>query len=193
MTERGRLWASIVYEDSENTPKDWLQVVDDLLIPCYVVKHDKDEGKTHYHVFFVFDGVKSRKQILRVVKTFGGVGCEYIHDKRAYTLYLTHQKSEGKYKYPIDSVKALNGITDYQEAIEGISKDKYELMDEMLDWCGNNTVCFAELVDYARKERTDWLRCLISSGTSNFIMNYLKSVNWMKQCQLSQIRERERV
>ena len=153
MTERGRLWSTIVYEDSENTPKNWLQVVDDLLIPCYVVKHDKDECKTHYHVFFVFDGVKSREQIMRIVKTFGGVGCEYIHDRRAYTLYLTQQKSDVKQKYPIESVMPLTGIQDYQEAIEGMTKDRYELTAEMIERCSQKTVCFAELVEYKRKER----------------------------------------
>ena len=187
MTERGRLWSTIVYEDSENTPKNWLQVVDDLLIPCYVVKHDKDECKTHYHVFFVFDGVKSREQIMKIVKTFGGVGCEYIHDRRAYTLYLTHQRSDGKHKYAIESVKSLNGIQDYQDAIDGMTKDRYELTSEILEWCSQNTVCFAELVDYARKERSDWLKCLTSWGTSSFVMNYLKSRNWMKQSRFCQM------
>ena len=176
MTDRGRIWATIVYEESAT--EDWMKRLEDLLIPCYISPlHDKDDVKPHYHVMMLFDGQKSRKQVTELFKSFGGIGCEYVQSKSAYLAYLCHLKSEGKYKYPIEDVKTLNGAVDYQRAIEDISADRYELMNEIIAWCSENTVCFATLVDYARVERKDWFKVLVS-GNSHLIWEYIKSKAW---------------
>lgn len=175
--DRGRIWATIVYTDSVSD--DWMKKLEDLLVPAYVSPlHDKDDCKPHYHVMVLFDGQKGRKQVVELFKSFGGVGCEYVQSKSAYLAYLCHLKSEGKYKYSIEDVKALNGVTSYQKAIEDISVDKYELVSEMIDWCKQqNVVSFAVFVDYARVERKDWLKVLVDRN-SHLIWQYIKSRAW---------------
>ena len=76
--ERVRLWATVVYPES--APDNWLTILRDLMIPCYVSPlHDKDFNadktpkKAHYHVMLVFEGKKSRAQIEEIVKQFVAV------------------------------------------------------------------------------------------------------------------------
>jgi len=61
---RTRNFATVVYPES--APENWFSLLGELKVPCFVSPlHDKDLNpngevkKSHYHVLFAFDGVKT--------------------------------------------------------------------------------------------------------------------------------------
>ncbi len=179
VTERVRLWATVVYPDS--APDNWQELLADKHIACYISPlHDKDineDGKTpkkpHYHVFLIFDSKKSREQIKIITDSFGGVGQELIRSKRGYARYLCHLDNPEKHQYPIEQVVALGGL-DYESDI-GIVINKYKVIAEMLDFVSiNNVFYYSDLFDYARLNEPTWFRVLCDNGS--FVMKeYIKS------------------
>ena len=151
--ERVRLWATVVYPES--APDNWLTILRDLMIPCYVSPlHDKDFNadktpkKAHYHVMLVFEGKKSRAQIEEIVKQFGGVGQENVKSKRGYARYLCHLDNPEKAQYSPDDVLSYGGL-DYESDI-GIVINKYKVISEMIDFVSaNNIFYYSDLCDYA--------------------------------------------
>lgn len=171
-----RTWATVVYQESAS--EDWLERLENLHIPCYVSPlHDKDGVKEHWHVLMFFQGQKNQDNIKELVRVFGGVGAELVHHKMSYMLYLCHLASEGKHKYNQEDVKAVSGAVPYQDAIQDMGVTRYALVDEMIEWCSENTIYFADLVDYARKYRQDWFKVLVDRN-SHLIWEYIKSKTW---------------
>lgn len=173
---KGRIWACIGYEESLN--KNWLKMLEQLHIPCYVSPlHDQDGVKPHYHVLFLFDGQKKQSQVKDIMTSFGGVGCELVQSKTAYLRYLCHLDSEGKTKYNITDVKALNGAKSYSDAIEDKTSSRYEILAEMVEYSRQHRVSYAGLVDFAFKnQRYDWIKVL--DANSRLISEYLRSFRY---------------
>jgi len=186
--ERVRLWATVVYPES--APDNWLSVLRDLMIPCYVSPlHDKDLNadktpkKPHYHVLMIFEGKKSRAQIEDIVKRFGGVGQEDVKSKRGYARYLCHLDNPEKAQYDIDDVKAYGGL-DYESDI-GIVINRYKVINEMIDFVSaNNIFYYSDLCDYARVNEPQWFRVLCDNG-SYMLKEYIKSNKYKLDIQRS--------
>lgn len=188
MSQSSRTWATIVYEES--CKETWVNDLESLKIPCYISPlHDQDvqennpneKKKPHFHILMTFNGQKSRKNILELVQTFGGVGAEKIESKEGYLLYLCHLKSPGKHVYDVADVITLNGATEYTEIIQESVLSKYELTNQMLEWCDEYSICyFADLVDYARKNRKDWFKLLVDRN-SHLLWEYIKSKTWKER------------
>lgn len=176
--ERVRLWATVVYPES--APDNWLTILRDLMIPCYVSPlHDKDFNadktpkKAHYHVMLVFEGKKSRAQIEEIVKRFGGVGQENVKSKRGYARYLCHLDNPEKAQYSPDDVLSYGGL-DYDSDI-GTVINKYKVISEMIDFVSaNNIFYYSDLCDYARINEPQWFRVLCDNG-SYMLKEYIKS------------------
>lgn len=176
--ERVRLWATVVYPES--APDNWLTILRDLMIPCYVSPlHDKDFNadktpkKAHYHVMLVFEGKKSRAQIEEIVKRFGGVGQENVKSKRGYARYLCHLDNPEKAQYSPDDVLSYGGL-DYESDI-GTVINKYKVISEMIDFVSaNNIFYYSDLCDYARINEPQWFRVLCDNG-SYMLKEYIKS------------------
>ena len=176
--ERVRLWATVVYPES--APDNWLSVLSDLMIPCYLSPlHDRDLNadntpkKPHYHVFMIFEGKKSREQIKKIVELFGGVGQENIISKRGYARYLCHLDNPEKAQYNTDDVKSFGGL-DYESDI-GIVINKYKIIKEMVGFVSvNNIIYYSDLLDYASENEPQWFRVLCDNGTK-VMTEYIKS------------------
>lgn len=177
---RTRNWATIVYPDSENTPANWLEVLGELCIPCLVSPlHDMDKNadgefkKPHFHVLFLFDGVKSRQQVEILIRMIGGVGCEAVASSRGYARYLCHLDNPEKAQYNRQFVRAFAGV-DYDDIIS-LPSDNLLILSEILDFCEDNDIVdFYRLIMYARYEKPDWYR-LLTGGYTVFITNFLRS------------------
>lgn len=174
--QKGRIWACIGYEES--LVKNWLEMLEQLHIPCYVSPlHDQDGVKPHYHVMFLFDGQKKHSQVKDIMTSFGGVGCELVQSKTAYLRYLCHLDSEGKTKYNMADVKALNGAKSYSDAVEDKTSSRYEILAEMVEYSRLHRVSYAGLVDFAFKnQRYDWIKVLDTN--SRLISEYLRSFRY---------------
>lgn len=173
---KGRIWACIGYEESLS--KNWLDMLEQLHIPCYVSPLHSDDGvKPHYHIMFLFDGQKKQSQVKDIMQSFGGVGCELVQSKTAYLRYLCHLDSDGKTKYNIADVRALNGARSYSDAIEDKTSSRYEILAEMVKYARQNRVSYAGLVDFAFKnDRYDWIKVL--DANSRLISEYLRSFRY---------------
>ena len=176
---KGRIWACIGYEESLS--KNWLDMLEQLHIPCYVSPLHSDDGvKPHYHIMFLFDGQKKQSQVKDIMQSFGGVGCELVQSKTAYLRYLCHLDSDGKTKYNIADVRALNGAKTYSDAIEDKTLSRYEILSEMVNYARKNRVSYAGLVDFAFKnQRYDWIKVL--DANSRLISEYLRCYRY-SQC-----------
>lgn len=180
-TGRSRTWATVVYADS--AIPNWQDVLKELAIPCFISPyHEKDTNpdktpkKPHWHVLFMFDGVKSKEQIKELCDSLRSVGQENVGSTRGYARYLCHLDNPEKAQYDPNEVIALGGA-DYREVI-GLPSDKYIAIDEMMDFCDKyNVNSLYVLMNYARRHREDWKRVLTDSGA--YIMReWLTSRKW---------------
>lgn len=182
-SRRFRNFATVVYPDSENTPSDWLSILQDFKTPILVSPfHDQDINvtgepkKPHYHVLIMFEGMKSPDQVRELFDQVGGVGLETVNSLRGYARYLCHLDNPDKHQYSPSDVEAMSGI-DYLEII-GLPSDRYEIIGEMIDYCQAELIySYATLLIYARHNRQDWFRILCDSGTI-VIKEFLKSFRW---------------
>lgn len=195
---RTRNFATIVYPDS--APEDWKERLADLHIPCFVsplhdsdfsITTDEDTGeiikkpkKAHYHVQFIFDGVKSEKQCQELVDLIGGVGCEVINSIRAYARYLCHLDDYDKAQYDPAQVLAFGGVN-YFDVI-GTMSDKFRMMREMIHFIRDNKLTsYSDLVDYAEENNSMWFDAL-ANNCSYFIKEYIKSYTWKNFSKIEQ-------
>ena len=182
-SRRFRNFATVVYPDSDNTPEDWLSVLQDWKTPVLVSPfHDKDVNvtgepkKPHYHVLIMFEGMKSQDQVRELFDQIGGVGLETVNSLRGYARYLCHLDNPDKHQYFPADVLQFGGC-DYIDMI-GLPSDRYEVIGEMIDFCeAERIVSYATLLVYARHNRPEWFRILCDSGTL-VMKEYLKSFGW---------------
>ena len=181
---RTKNFATVVYPES--CPENWLEVLGELLIPCFVSPlHDKDFNpngepkKSHYHVLFRFDGVKTLEQVKEILPKIGGVGCEPVNSIRGYARYLCHLDNPEKAQYDTAKVRCFCGA-DYIDTVNLIT-DKYKVITEILDYCDQNKIySYRNLVQYCRVNRPEWFRVLCDNG-SYVVLEYLKSAQWTDQ------------
>lgn len=181
MAVRFRNFATVVYPDS--APADWQSILSDLCIPCFVSPlHDSDKNPTgedkkpHWHVMFMFEGVKTYEQVDEVVQKIGGVGLENLQSIRGYARYLCHLDNPDKHKYNVEDVVSFGGA-DYTSVI-GLAVDRYKAIKEMMNFCKDNDVhSYAVLCDWCAENRMDWFRLLCDSA-SYVIKEYIKSLKW---------------
>lgn len=178
---RYRNFATVVYPES--APENWLEIVADSKIPCFVsplhdsdVNPDGEPKKPHYHVLTPYEGKKSPEQAKAFFDTFGGVGCETVASLRGYARYLCHLDNPEKAQYKPEDVRCFGGA-DYVTAV-GLPTDKYKAIAEMIDFIDQQGITsYAVLLRYASTERYDWFRILCDCGTV-VIKEYLKSLTW---------------
>lgn len=179
--KRYRNFATVVYPES--APEGWQDALSDFHVPALISPlHDRDVNpggelkKPHFHVMFMYEGVKTVEQAQEVINYIGGVGCEVVNSIRGYARYLCHMDNPEKVQYDPDSVKVLSGA-DYYGVIS-LAIDKYKSLNEMRVYCkDNNIFAFSDLYDYAAENHFDWFRVLSDCGA--YVMkSYLKCLEW---------------
>lgn len=177
---RKRIYATIAYPESVNP--DFVDILKSKCIPCFVSPlHNNDKNpdgekkKPHYHILFMFDGVKTVSQVKAIVDEIGAVGVEPVESVRGYARYLCHLDNPEKTRYnPLDVI-CLSGA-DYQDTIS-LPTDKYRLIGDMMDYISQNQVTnYYQIVDIAREYHYDWWR-LLCDNSSFVIKEYIKSRN----------------
>lgn len=173
---RVRNFAFILYPES--APQNWLSILEDLLVPCFVSPlHDKDiiietgePKKPHYHVFLMFSGKKSYNQVIGLLSPLNIQYVDQVNDARAYARYLCHldffDRSD-KRLYDPNKVIQLNGA-DYQDIVHSPSDDTVyskEIMNFIWD---HDVDSFAELCRYCQFNEPEWFYILLNKKTSFF-------------------------
>lgn len=176
---RSRAWATVVYPES--APENWLDILQDLKCPCMVsplhcddVNPDGEKKKSHYHVLFLFDSVKSREQMLEIFPTFGGVGCEKCVSARGYARYLCHLDNPEKAQYSPSDVLCFMGA-DYTEVVCS-SSDRLDLVRQMTRFIRDNHIhYFNRFFDYCAENNESWYIAL-NKDCGWIIKEYIKSL-----------------
>lgn len=168
--KRTRNWATIIYprqnEQDETTCSDnWADILQQMAVKVAISPlHDKDiteDGKikkAHRHVLFAFDGVKSKDQVLEMVKRIGGVGCEAINSLYGHTRYLTHLDNPDKAQYSALDVITFGGFEykRYAQTKEDEEKDMISKMGQIFNIIAEKQLFdFAEIAEYLLQEETE--------------------------------------
>ncbi len=177
---RTRNFATTVYPES--APDGWLDTLKGFCVPCFVSPlHDKDikeDGtlkKPHYHVQFMFDGVKTKEQVDVLIKAIGGVGCEILKSSKGYARYLCHLDNPEKAQYNKDDVICICG-SNYSKSI-GFVIDDDMIIDEIIDFIDDyNVDSFYLLSKYASKNMPSWKKVIRKNAF--FLKEYLVSRSW---------------
>lgn len=181
---RTRNYATVVYPES--APENWLIILEQLFVPCLISPlHDRDVNstgepkKSHYHVLFMFDCVKTKEQVKVIIEQIGGVGCEAVNSLRGYARYLLHLDNPEKAQYNIGDVRQFGGV-DYRKIIS-LASDIDASCEELLDFCEKyQIISFSRIRRYIRATgREDWAQALRIK--SIYISMTLKSMAWEMQ------------
>lgn len=106
-------WASIGYVES--LVLDWLNLLESTYIACAISPlHDRDVMETgevkkaHYHLLMTFESLKSRNQVIELVKPLGFIMPISVNSVQGYYEYLCHLNNESKAQYKRDDIVHLN-------------------------------------------------------------------------------------
>lgn len=182
--QRTRNYAFILYADS--APGNWKEILEDTHVPMLISPyHDRDvnpdgtQKKPHWHVFVMFDSVKTKKQFEELRNLVNGVGSENIQSSRGYARYLCHLDSPEKAKYEKKDVLELNGA-DYEQVMYRPTDDIL-MLGEMMEYCKEHKIdCFAEFAMDCKENNPDWFVSL-AHRTTYFMDKFIKSLSWAAQ------------
>lgn len=184
MAARTRNYACVVYPES--APANWQEILMEEKTPAFISPlHDMDVDplnqpkKPHFHVMFMYEGVKTEHQVKEVFSKFGGVGLEVVKSIRGYARYLCHLDNPEKHQYNQILVQSLFGA-DYSDTIS-LAVDRRVALKEMEDWCERYDIrSFYQLARFASAERPDWSKVLMESGAF-YMREYLQSRHWSRK------------
>lgn len=178
--KRSYYFATVIYPDS--MPDNYLDIIESWHVPCFVSPlHDRDfDGEKpkepHYHVFLMFDSLKTKDQAIELFNQINGKGCEIVNSSRSYARYLLHLDNPCKAQY--DRKDLVQVSTDnYDQLIESLS-DQVAAIKWVEDFINtNDIVSFFELqvkLQEAAPEYADMFRV----SKVFYIQEYIKSRYW---------------
>lgn len=178
---RHRNFATVLYPES--AAENWVQILDETHIAALLSPlHDRDINPTgepkkpHWHLLFLFDGVKTKEQVEAIIHKLGGVGCEVVANIRGYARYLIHADNPEKAQYSAADVRAFAGA-DF-DSITHLPTDDIRMIQEMCAFIRVNQIrSFARFADICAESHPDWYRALVTR-CSYFIKEYIKSSTW---------------
>lgn len=189
---RGYSFTFMLYEDSETYNFKsvidrviWLSSIENAVVKEYAyIKHDKDEGKEHYHLAVKFTKQKSVKSVLDILylERYNPNERDVIVGSwKGILNYLIHNTKDsikdGKYKYPEDDV-----ISNIPHKILHLrqNKDLSEIFLDITDWIENQHTTLLYLTDvirYCREKEDRYMMCLTDRKYNFMIMQILRERN----------------
>lgn len=180
---RARVWTVIVYPDS--APANWKQILDSKHIPfvCSPL-HDKDVNpdgtikKSHWHVVFIFSGLKSYSQMLNLTKELNSPIPQKVDSLKGMIRYLIHLDNPEKYQYRKQEID-VHGDIDILPYFESSGSRRNELMAMVKYIKTNNITNIADFADQIIDEgNAEWFDILANHNTL-FLKEIIKGI-WLK-------------
>lgn len=177
---RTRTWTGVVYPES--APENWRELINEMHFPWVESPlHDKDKTaagdvkKPHYHILFMFDGVKSYEQVKAIMDAVKGPIPERCHNAKALVRYMAHLDDPNKAQYSVSDIVAHGGA-DLAEMLRPSSSERYTIIAEMIMFIKDNRVTeFQDLMDHAMmNERDRWWPALCDNSAV-IVDKYIKS------------------
>lgn len=188
---RTRNWSIVVYPDS--APKNWRELIDNMHIEWVESPlHDKDINannevkKAHWHILLMFSGVKTYEQVKDISDMLNAPIPERCHSSKGMVRYMAHLDNPDKAQYSISDIIPHGGV-DIAELLRPSSSERYDIIDEMLDYVKDNCITeIQDLIDYARKyQRERWFP-LLADNSCYMVGQYIKSQRHRIQDELRQ-------
>lgn len=199
---RTRNYATVIYPSKEyldsigsdydgtdgygSSPDNWQEIIADMHVPAMISPLHQDYNpdgkmkKPHFHVFFMFDGVKEwDTQVKPLFESFGGVGRENVNSARGYARYLCHLDNPEKEQYKPEDVVCYGGA-DYRAVIHLPTDDTKILMEVFAYIKANQVYSLAEFIDICSVNNQDWFNIVVMSK-AYIVDKYIKSLNWEAQ------------
>lgn len=125
-----------------------------------------DPKKPHYHIFMVFGGKKSIRQIIDIARiaspTIGYV--EPVRNSRSMIRYFTHIDHPQKAQYDKHDIELHGGIDVDIDSYFLTKMDLKQIRREIFEFqCQNNIFYACDVIDYARQFKPEWLDVIICS------------------------------
>src|SRR5690625_5536283 len=112
--QRTRNWSIIVYPES--APENWIDILQKEYVKMVVSPlHDKDVNpddtlkKSHFHVLFMFDGVKSYNLVKSIADSFYAPITQIVGSANGLSLYMLHLDIPDKAQYNFSDLQTFNG------------------------------------------------------------------------------------
>lgn len=174
-TRRSLSWCCIFYPDPY--PLDfYLKRVESLHVKAIVsplhhpdpVPEEDIEGKEHYHIMFLYDSLKSKKQASNDFEFCFGSSCtKYIispSSTPAMLRYFCHLNSPTKERLDTNEVLCFGGAV-YQDLIDDKETLYFTLLD-ITEWVHKNHCCsFMKFMMYASYNNVEWARIACTRAT----------------------------
>ena len=178
--QRTRNWSIIVYPES--APENWIDILQKEYVKMVVSPlHDKDVNpddtlkKAHYHVLFMFDGVKSYNQVKSIADSVNAPIPQIVGSAKGLTRYMLHLDNPDKAQYDSSDLQAFNGA-DITELLKPISADRYSMIADMLQFIDDNQIMeFEDILTYARLKKLDTWFPLLCDNSAYIIDSAIKS------------------
>jgi len=166
-----------------SAPENWQEIIADFHVPVMISPLHQDTNpdgkikKPHWHILFMFEGVKDwEKQVKPMFESFGGVGREIVNSARGYARYLCHLDNPEKKQYNPDDVICYGGA-DYAGIVHLPTDDVKMLKDIFAYIRVNQIYSFAEFLDICAVSKPDWFST-VSLSRGYIVDKYIKSLNW---------------
>ena len=177
---RTRNWTVVLYPES--VPENWREIVDDMHIEWVESPlHDRDVNATgepkkpHWHLLFMFGGVKSYDQVKELTDALNAPIPERCHNAKAMVRYMAHMDNPDKAQYSPADIKAHGGV-DLAELLRPSSSERYTIISDMIAYVKDNFVVeFQDLMDYARVHEFDTWFPLLCDNSAYVVNQYIKS------------------
>ena len=165
-------------------PADWRERIIQmhvaaLISPMHIGDHNPDGTlkKPHYHVMFMFEGLKNYEtQIRPLFERIGGVGREEVASMRGYARYMLHMDNPEKQPYDQKDVTAYGGA-DFETIIQ-LPGDTMKAWRDITAFIRRNKIYgYAELIDALRVYAPELEEMAVMKLTYP-LTKYLKSLTW---------------
>ena len=168
--KRYRHWTTVLYPES--CAENWRSILDELHIQYAVSPlHDKDTNpdgelkKSHWHLAFVFDGVKSFDQIVEICDMIKAVCPQRCLSLRGLIRYFCHLDNPEKYQYNIDDIECHNGL-DIDDCLKQTCTEKHAILLEILHFIQENNITeYWDLLMLCESSHPEWLDLLFEGYT----------------------------
>lgn len=179
---RCRTWACVLYPES--IPSDYLDIIDSFHVQAFLSPlHDIDvfpDGspeKPHFHLMLMFDGKKSKEQVLRLLLVFNIHYVKRIDSVRGYARYLCHldypEGNPKKHHYALSDVVSFSGADYLAYALS--SCNITETLKEIVSFINEyHILYYDDLVCVACDSYPQWLY-LLSHGQGSTIREFLRA------------------
>lgn len=180
LNRRSKNWNCIFYPES--LPDDWKEQLLASQTECIIsplhdldLNADGEPKKAHYHLIIMFGGLKSFQQVVDFLKPFNCPIPQINQNIKASVRYMAHLDNPEKVQYNPGDIEAFGGV-DLATILQPSASEKNRILEEVLEFVDSHGITeFKDLVDYARKEKTQEWFPIVANGYTIFLNSYIKS------------------